>query len=88
MVGAASLAKPAGEVFGLLRGLKPRDRDPCLVITGRGLKRQERGLPYPAESLRVQIVELHEMHLIARRPDDDVVLPRLPLREIASEVNS
>ena len=74
MVGPCPFAEPPGEVFRFLGGIEARDGNPRLVIAGRGLKGKECRLPYSAESRSIQIIQLHEMNLLTRRSDNDVVL--------------
>ena len=74
-------AKPAGKVLGIGGVIHSRYRNPCLVIAGARLKREESDLPYPAQGCLVEVIELHELRFAAVRPDDDVIAARFGARK-------
>ena len=51
-----------------------RYRNPCLVIAGTGLQRQEGNVPHAVQSLALEIVELNKLGGVALRLHDVVVL--------------
>ena len=61
-VGAGAFAEATGEVL----VLDARQREPRLIITGRGLDGEERGAGEGRELIGFEIVELDEGHAVAR----------------------
>ena len=69
----APLRNLRAKVFCFFAFLQARYRNPCLVIAGAGLQRQEGSIVKTGECVCFDIVELNKLGGVAGRPDDDVV---------------